>query len=262
MKELHVCPNGEHVTRTEKFVGMVLGDSHQDRATRRTFPDVKTIAEDAMVSEKQCYRLLASLERKGVIRREHPAGVGRGKTTFYFFPELDDPKPVSAVNQPVEAPQKGCQDDRLFFGESLSEACQKHDISSTPIDNKNKSNKDQNTPLPPEVGGSVASTQNLPLLNGAVDQVMRGCGFVRLKVRRVVYATLRSASERGEELPSVAVAMIAAWKEQVRCRGLGLLKWPIGPEKFFGDNTWQDQDMWPWDQEALERQRDARVGIR
>lgn len=88
IKLLTVCPNGEHISRSEKFVGMVLGDNHQDHAHRRTYPSVEGMAEDAMMSERQFLRLLASLESKGVIRREYPDGRGRGKTTFYFFPEL------------------------------------------------------------------------------------------------------------------------------------------------------------------------------
>ena len=61
---------------------MVLGDNHQDRAHRRTYPSVEGMAEDAMMSERQFLRLLATLESKGVIRREYPDGRGRGKTTF------------------------------------------------------------------------------------------------------------------------------------------------------------------------------------
>ncbi len=90
IKGMVECPNGERISRMEKHVGMILADSHQDRASRRTYPSVEGMAEDAVMSDRHFQRMLASLERKGVIRREYPDGVGRGKTTYYFFPELDE----------------------------------------------------------------------------------------------------------------------------------------------------------------------------
>lgn len=90
MKALVVCPNGERITPREKLVGMVLADSHQDRAQRFTYPSVKTLAEDSMCDERVCRRYLSALERKGVIRRLRPANQGRGMQVFYFFPELDE----------------------------------------------------------------------------------------------------------------------------------------------------------------------------
>ena len=147
IKALVVCPNGEQLTRTEKLAGLVLADSHQDRAHRRTYPAIEGMAEDSMMSERHFIRMLASLERKGVIRREYPDGRGRGKTTFYFFPELDE---------------KGCQHVTLCAVQNAAaeplENSQKGDkrvTNQAPHILSNKYNKSKyNTPLPPASGGS------------------------------------------------------------------------------------------------------------
>jgi hypothetical protein len=90
VKAMTICPNGERITPREKLVGMVLADSHQDRAGRFTYPSVDTIAEESVSDRRTCQRYLAALERKGVIRRLRPVNQGRGTQTFYFFPELDE----------------------------------------------------------------------------------------------------------------------------------------------------------------------------
>jgi len=89
-KGLLVCPNGELISPREKLVLMVLADSHQDRAGRFTYPSVSTIAEDSMCDKRSCQRYMASLERKGAIRRMRPANQGRSQITYYFFAELDE----------------------------------------------------------------------------------------------------------------------------------------------------------------------------
>jgi hypothetical protein len=90
MKALVECPNGERITPREKLVGMVLADSHQDRAKRYTYPSVDTIAEDSLSDRRTCQRYLAALERKGVILRMRPPNQGRGAQIFYFFSALDE----------------------------------------------------------------------------------------------------------------------------------------------------------------------------
>ena len=89
MKGLVFCPNGERLTPREKLVGMVLADSHQDKAKSFTYPSVETIAEESLSDKRTCQRYLDGLERKGVIVRLRPKGQGRGSLVFYFFPALD-----------------------------------------------------------------------------------------------------------------------------------------------------------------------------
>jgi hypothetical protein len=99
-------------------------------------------------------------------------------------------------------------------------------------------------------------------VNACRDQVMHGCGFQRKRVGHVVYRALELADDRGEDLPATATAMIAAWHEQARCRGQGLLRAHCGPEKFFGDGHWNHSDGWHWDNQAIQQKRNAGVGLR
>lgn len=271
IKSLTVCPNGEHISRSEKFVGMVLGDNHQDRAHRRTYPSVEGMAEDAMMSERQLLRLLASLESKGVIRREYPDGRGRGKTTFYFFPELDERPAEKQLTEADSALSKGCQNVTLSAvnkpAERVTFFSQKGDRRVTkpalPY-RSNKSNvvtKSKDTPQPPASGGAVVSKIDEVdrFVELAIDQVMHGCGFVRRRLRRVLRLAIEHQRDKGETPPTVALAMIAAWDDQAECNAAGLLRVIYGPEKFFGEH-WNKQDTWHWDNQALERKRGAAVG--
>lgn len=264
MKELHTCPNGEIVTRTEKLIGIVLGDSHQDRANRRTFPSVDMIAEDGMVSERTCQRVLASLERKGVIRREYPGGIGRGKTTYYFFPALDD---------------KGCHDVTLSepakTAKRVTEGCHKGDIRRTAYKEEQEQvqQKQIQPPNPLKGASGVQSFSSVDLANGgvagmaalergieqAIDVVMRGCGFTERRLRRVLEAQLWLEVLEGVLDTTAAPRMIAAWREQQTADTL--LRAKYKPRNFFGDGHWRDSRGWLWDRQAIDQLRGARVGM-
>ena len=88
VKELTICPNGERITRSEKLLAMVLADYHQ--VGRPTYPAIASLAEDALMDLRQAQRLLASLEKKGVLIRDRPAKQGRGQTTHYSFPGIEN----------------------------------------------------------------------------------------------------------------------------------------------------------------------------
>jgi hypothetical protein len=117
MKELIVCPNGERITAREKLVGMVLGDSHQDKGDTFTYPSIESIAEDSLCDRRSCQRYLDSLERKGVIRRKRGEIQGRGYRVFYFFPELDK---LTKGWQPVALP-RAAQEGGEKGGELVAE---------------------------------------------------------------------------------------------------------------------------------------------
>lgn len=109
MKMLRICPNGERITRNEKLVGLVLADSHQDKSHTYTFPSVEGIAEDSIMSKRECQRVLASLEAKGVIQRVRPEVQFRGVTTFYRFPALEEEGRQAVTLPDTEGRQKGGQ---------------------------------------------------------------------------------------------------------------------------------------------------------
>lgn len=149
VKALLVCPSGEPISRSEKFVALILADSHQDKARHFTYPAVKTIAEDALMDERACRRILGALERKGVIVRERNTNQGRGQLTFYRFPELDG---KGGQDAPLLKPEKG--DTASPFAEPQkedrrgTEGGQKGDNSGPPYKEEQKQEQKQK-PTPP-----------------------------------------------------------------------------------------------------------------
>ncbi len=69
----------EGVTSAEKMVMMSLAD-HHNRESGRCFPAVKTIADDAIISERQAVRVLQSLASKGFIEIQ-PQHTANGRQT-------------------------------------------------------------------------------------------------------------------------------------------------------------------------------------
>lgn len=248
---------------------LVLADSHQDRADRRTFPKVATIAADAMMCERQCQRVFASLEHKGVLRREYPAGMGRDRLTYYFFPELDGEKALfPAVNKPagkrVEKPGKGDKMSPLFPAEGR----QKGDTRVTSdaplliaLNKSNKGNKSKDTPVVPASGDGegVAFEQ---AVDRAVDQVCSALDIAenQRRRRRMIASAVKRACEKGDVPPTVALGMIGAVKEQDELFLRGELKFKYGIEKFIGGGIWRDTDRWGWDPKEFWRTANARVG--
>ncbi len=134
IKALRVCPNSEPLTRSEKLVAYAVADSHQDRGHSHTFPSVEVLAEDSLMTKRECQRVLASLERKGVIVRVRPPVQFRGVTTFYRFPQLDD-SAVRVTPEPPLPKQKGDTQAALNSSDPIprrvTEGCRKGDISRT-----------------------------------------------------------------------------------------------------------------------------------
>jgi len=84
-KSVRTCPNGEMITRSEKFLLLILADYHNHQIGA-AFASVTRIADDAISSERQCRYLLRSLETKGLI----VTIIGRlGKTNSYKFPLME-----------------------------------------------------------------------------------------------------------------------------------------------------------------------------
>lgn len=262
VKGLVRCPNGELITRAEKYAGLILADSHQDRANRRTYPSVVNMAEDGMMSVRQFQRLLTSLETKGVIRREYPQAQGSGRMTYYFFPALDDAKEA----------EKGCQNVTLFDEEKTPQQGAffgakgdrkddgKGDKNRTLyMSNKsNKSNKNQ-SPVVPASGDDEGAA-----INRAMEQVCSALDIPgnQRRRRRMIASAVKRACEKGDTPPAVALAMIEASKLQDLLYLQGQLKYKCGLERFIGGGIWRDEDRWGWDPQAMRMQAQARVGMR
>jgi hypothetical protein len=90
VKGMLVAPGGEPLTAAEKLTALCLADYFNAEAGY-AYPSVERLAAESLVGERQCRRIIRSLERKGVITVE----VGGGRlASRYRFPQLDTPNPV------------------------------------------------------------------------------------------------------------------------------------------------------------------------
>jgi hypothetical protein len=268
IKSLIVCPSGEPISRTEKLVALVLADSHQDKSENFTFPSVKMIANDSLMDPRVCRRVLASLERKGVIARERPESQGRGQLTFYRFPDLDGEK---AVESGKSKASKGGHGVLLFSAKRRTEGGRKGDRTTPPsygvTGTGTKANTTPPNPLVNEGGGGLQkpnlanSALETPGVDAAVEQVMQGCGFTARRLGPVLREVIRQQADRGEPPPTTALAMIAAWKSYILQGSKLRVRW--GARRFFAEGYWSKPDGWPWDGAALREERmqaEAQIG--
>lgn len=100
VRGLRIAPNGERLTRSEKLVLLILADCHNIKK-RIAWPSVATIAEEALLCEREVRKLLRTLEQKGVIRTIQPPRTGSGYTSCYKFLELDPDDSMERQAGPV-----------------------------------------------------------------------------------------------------------------------------------------------------------------
>lgn len=286
IKELVTCPNGERITRHEKLLAGVLADSHQTRG-EGTFPSVETMAREALMDERTARRLLASLERKGVILRRHGSRQGRGQMTFYFFPALDEVQPLKTPKIWGAEPKK--KEDNsvpLFFGERRTEGGQKEDKTRIPhIEEQEQEQKLSTFPQPPaplapgEPGGLIPFPSPGPSpmsvedavecvgsglperVDRATERVMAAVGITARRAKRKLCAVVLQRAGRGEDPDDVADRMIAMYEKQAQNSRLLFRVVPV--LEFYESGLWLDMNRWNWDQTAVrEEQRgsEARVG--
>jgi len=216
-KDLQVCPNGEAVSRMEKLVLYALADYHQDRLGVNTYPSVASLAEESLMDERMCRRLLASLERKGVLAREWGENQGRSHVTFYRFLQLDQagkggcPRPPSAA---------------AVSGERGTKGGQKGGKSGTPsMEEQEQEQKQILPPIPPQAGGSrqIADvrdeeTQKPETCATAEARVAAAMGLTRRRDLARIRAAMGERVARGEPPGAVADAMIAEHRKPAELR--------------------------------------------
>ena len=98
----------ENLTRSEKFLLLILADYHNDE-TGRCDPAVKTLAIDALMSERHAMRTLKELARKGfvhIIRRRDDDVQGTNQYNLLCLgdamspPQPDNQPDIQSDNQP------------------------------------------------------------------------------------------------------------------------------------------------------------------
>jgi hypothetical protein len=258
-KELRTGPSGELVTKLEKLVLYALADYHQDKLGTNTYPSVSTLAEESLMDERSCRRLLASLEAKGVIQRLRGERQGRSHVTFYRFVELD--------KAAVENTQKGGLCAPLSSPPFQPKGGQKGGRERTPLDKQEQEQKQIQDPPTPQGGRVVKNC--IPIrpdrddLDQAADAVMQGCDFaarrLRLKIRAVVEQ--QDAGQKFESSVEIAAAMIDAWTRYTR-QG-ARLRVHMNASKFFEEGYWLNSNSWHWDSDTLRAEKlemEARVG--
>lgn len=93
VKHLVKAPDGSRINSTEKAILCQLADDHREESGV-AFPSMKSIARRSCTSERNCRRVIASLEARGILRRiptRRKKGGGQS-SNFYVFCELDSPE--------------------------------------------------------------------------------------------------------------------------------------------------------------------------
>jgi hypothetical protein len=224
--------------------------SHANDEGESCFAGIPRIARIVRRSERTVQRTIEDLEKAGwllVLR-----GDGAGNFTRYEIVVeqlkgcqdvtlLRRSKRVTSVQERVTlAPEKGDIGDSTILKETLEET---------------KANK--TPPNPPQAGERVIEIPT-PALDRGADQVMCALGLAKPRLRKRIRAVIALEAEKGEPPPTIALDMIAAWREQAR---LGhLLHRKYGIMNFFELGIWKDKNSWLWNEELLRQRAQASVG--
>ena len=105
-KEVLVCPNGETITRSEKFVLLMLADDHRVHDGLIVI-SMSKLAENFLMSVRHARRAIRSMEAKGLI--ETILGDPRRlMSNCYRFPQLSTDrkavKPTDTTSAPLRTP--------------------------------------------------------------------------------------------------------------------------------------------------------------
>jgi hypothetical protein len=224
-------------------------------------------------SERTIVRTLHAVEAAGWLEIERCGG--RGNLTMYKL-NLDK--------------LKGCQDVTLLGKQKRVTLVQKR-VTLTPIKgdiddipphpllgrNVKETLGNKTPPNPPQAGGawvensdqpSVVTDQEKPRLatvprdqaiDLAVDQVMQGCGFtavrLRRKLREVVLQQDRitDTSRHFESPAEISAAMVDAWDRYTK-QGTRL-RVHMSATNFFMQGAWLRPSSWHWDNETIRAEK-------
>jgi DNA-binding MarR family transcriptional regulator len=95
-------------------------------------------------------------------------------------------------------------------------------------------------------------------IDRAIEQLANALSIADRRLLRKLRRVIELEAEKGEPPATIALDMIAAWREQER---LGhLLKCKYGMTKFFLQGIWKRKDQWHWNEELLRQRAQASVG--
>jgi DNA-binding Lrp family transcriptional regulator len=105
VKHLVKAPDGSRINSTEKAILCQLADDHREESGV-AFPSMKSLARRSCTSERNCRRVIAVLEARGVLLRiaTRRKDSGGQSSNLYVFCELDTPDAAfAAVENGLEA---------------------------------------------------------------------------------------------------------------------------------------------------------------
>ena len=242
----------------------VLANSADDDGTN-CFPGTRLIARRARVSERTVMRAIQKLEAEGwlwVIQR----GLGSGNRTEFRL-NVKRLHEGAERTRAEEAEMKRCHGVTFHRRpQKVTPAprkgdigARKGDIGDTPLlvlpVSDSPGEPTPPNPLPREGAREFE-------LERAVDQVCSALGLANRRKRKLVRYAIALAAEKGELPATLALAMIAAVREQDARHLAGELKFKHSLTKFLGEGIWRDENRWGWDPAEMRRQAEARVGSR
>jgi hypothetical protein len=236
---------------TAVHVMAVLANSADDDGTN-CFPGTRLIARRARVSERTVVRTIQELESQGwlwVIRR----GLGAGNRT-----RLQEQATATRQRERCHSSVTFSQRKRKVTPATAKGDihARKGDIDAPPLFvlPVSDSSADPAPPAPSLPRGSERDRE----LDLATEQLRNALSVENGRVLRMLRRVIALAAEKGEPPATIALAMIAAVREQ----DAACLKFKFGLRKFFGEGIWRDKNRWAWDVERARREAEARVGSR
>lgn len=250
---------------TATHVMAVLANSADDDGTN-CFPGTRLIARRARVSERTVMRTIQELERGGwlwIVQR----GSGAGHTTEFRL-NVDRLHATAEKTRAEERERKrrhgvtlSSRQKRVTTGTRKGDTgARKGDIDDTPflyvlpVSDTSEEPSPPN-PLPREGARELE-------LERAADQVCSALGIANRRKRKPVRQAIALAAEKGDLPATIALAMIAAVRDQDKLHLERRLKFKFGLQKFLGEGIWRDRNRWAWDPAEMRLQAEARVGSR
>ena len=92
---------------------------------------------------------------------------------------------------------------------------------------------------------------------------MESCSFLDRRGRRgglfdSILGVFLAELHGGRDPAALAALLVAQWMEFQK--NAHLMRFPVGPRKFFTDGYWSPDRAWPFDQKAVAMESERRVG--
>lgn len=231
--------------------------NHCNDFGRQCFPSIEEVAAKVRRSVRTVSRSIAQLEADDWISVER--GVGKGKTSHYTINVAKLKTRQAVAFSEMETRQPRQQNLTATTAKPDSHDNPPHPLLGVTV---RETSRNQSTPQPPASQGVNGNLESTRSLDRAVDQVCSALGLTKRRDRRGLRAVIELEAEKGEPPPTVALAMIAAYRKQDQARLRGELARSYGVMNFFERGVWKNEGRWHWDEKLLRQRSEAGVGSR